>query len=234
MKEITFSWVLPIKNEAESLPQLFNEIHEVMGRQNFEIIAVNDASTDQTYAVLKKVKQNIPQLKIVHFDSHQGKWAALTAGIKRAKGEIIITLDSDLQDNPKQVRRLLQKLNEGFDIVSSWRKKRCDPYYKVIISQLGNRILSMLSKKQFKDVNSPFKVYRKNVLSNVPREGTLLRFAILFAHKAGYRVIEVPVIHRPRIYGKSKFGVIKYLRILYDLCLVLLLFSGSGRIRKTK
>lgn len=229
MIKITYSWVLPIKDEKMAIPQLIWEIKKAMQNRSFEIIAIDDASTDNSGLTLEKLSKKMPQLKIIHFKTHQGKWAALREGIKNSNGSIIITSDSDGQDKPSEVKKLLEQLEEGFDLVSGWRKKRHDPYYKILISRVGNYLISKLSQKEFKDLNSPFKIYRREVLAGLPKEGSLLRFSLLFAYKLCFRTREIPIIHRPRIYGKSKFGVIKYIRILYDLLLVYLLFSGSGR-----
>lgn len=230
MQSIEYSWILPIKDEVLSLPQIIGEIKEVMKGQSFEIIAIDDASKDETKEVLEKIAKDTPQLKFIHLKSQEGKWFALSLGLKKAKGETIITSDSDLQDDPREFPKLLTKLEKGYDLVSGWRKKRHDPFYKVLISKLGNLLVSFLTKKKFHDLNSPFKVYRREVLNNLASQGSLLRFTILFAYNLGFKVAEVAVHHRPRFYGKSKFGVVKYLRILYDLVLVLLLFSGSGRL----
>lgn len=227
-----FSWILPIYNEALSVSLLSVEIKEVMNGKSYEIIAVNDASEDSTAKVLQGISKKLNQLKIISLKTHKGKWAALLEGFKASKGQIIITLDSDLQDDPGQFPKLLKKLNKGYDVVSGLREKRQDPFYKVLISRLGNKLGSLLTGRLFKDLNSPYKLYRREVLENLPNTGSMLRFTMMFASKLGYKVDEVPIIHRRRLYGKSKFGIVKYIRILYDLILVLLLFQGSGRLRK--
>lgn len=239
MPKVFYSWILPIKNESQSLPQLIKEIIRAMGKNKFEIIAIDDSSTDYSLKTLKSLTSlsagrhgQIPQLKIIHFSSHQGKWAALSAGFKSSKGEIIITLDSDLQDDPKEVNKLLIRLSQDYDLISGWRKIRYDPFYKVAISKLGNLMVSAMTDRKFHDLNSSFKVYKRDVLENLPKQGSMLRFTMLFANKLGYRVAEVPIAHRPRLFGRSKFGLVKYLRILYDLILILLLFSGSGAIKR--
>ena len=219
-----FSWILPIKNESLSLSQLISEVASASGKKSFEIIAVNDASVDNSLSVLRQLQKIYPQLKIINFMTHIGKWAALSAGFKKAKADILITIDSDLQDDPAQVSRLLSRLNHGHDIVSGWRRHRKDPYYKIWLSDMGSKLLG------FRDLNSSFKIYRRQVLDVLPQAGTTFRFSLLFARKMGYKIAEVPIRHRPRLYGKSKFGIIKYTRILYDLSLILLLFSGSGRL----
>lgn len=236
---IKYSWILPVRNEAQSLPQLIAEITQTMrglpaGRQGkkYEIIAVNDASSDTTLTTLAFLMSPAPQSKIINFKLHQGKWAALQTGFEEAKGQIIITLDSDLQDNPREVRKLLNKLSRGYDLVSGLRSRRRDLLYKVWLSKLGNFLLASLTGIRFRDANSSFKVYKRQVIEAIPKHGSLFRFSMLFAQKLGYKVVEVPITHRPRLFGKSKFGIVKYLRIIYDLILVLLLFSGSGRISK--
>lgn len=240
--KVVYSWILPVKNEAESLSEILNEIRSVMGNFSsrgrpafgWEIIAVNDASTDDSLITLNSLISQIPQLQMINLKTHQGKWAALLAGFKASKGQIIITLDSDLQDDPAEIIKLLNKFGEGYDLVSGWRKIRQDSTYKVVISRLGNSLASTLTSHNFHDLNSPFKIYRREVLENLPKQGSMLRFTMLFADKLGYKVIEVPIKHRPRLYGKSKFGFVKYLRIIYDLVLILLLFSGSGKLLKSK
>lgn len=238
---MVYSWILPIKDEAESLHKLLSEITMAMKDRiasDWEVIALDDASKDNTLTTLTSLASRseqtskIPQLKVIHFKTHQGKWAALRAGFDASKGKVIITSDSDLQDDPAEVHKLLKKLNLGFDLISGWRHLRYDPSYKVLISRLGNNLASLLTGKNYKDLNSPFKVYRREIIDNLPTQGSLLRFSMLFAKRLGYKVAEVPVLHRPRLYGKSKFGIVKYLRIIYDLILVLLLFRGSGRLTK--
>ncbi|MBI3380344.1 glycosyltransferase family 2 protein [Candidatus Gottesmanbacteria bacterium] len=264
--KIIYSWILPIKNEEQVLPKLIKDLKRAMRGRSYEIIAVDDASDDNSYESLLSAEvghdffPHLPnslhssairrtrgaqgggraqkvwpsrRLLVIRLSSPQGKWAALREGIKVAKGEIIITSDSDWQDDPKEVKELLAKL-KSHDLVSGWRKVRHDPFLKILISRGGNYLVSILYKKDFKDLNSPFKVYRRNVVESIPKDGSLLRYSMLFAHKMGYKTIEVPVTHRPRIYGKSKFGVIKYLRIIYDILLIFLLFSGSGRLTRGK
>ncbi|MBI4035203.1 MAG: glycosyltransferase family 2 protein [Candidatus Chisholmbacteria bacterium] len=229
---MTYSWVIPIYNEAKSLTQLVTEINQ-FSRQPYEIIAVSDASTDNSLLILRRLSRRYP-IKVISLPSRQGKWPALITSLHHAQGNIIITLDADLQDNPNQFTKLLTKLNQGYDLVSGWRQLRRDTIYKVWISRLGNWLVSNLTHRRFHDLNSPFKVFRRELLTSLPLTGSLFRFSLLFAYKSGFKVAEVPIRHRPRRFGESKFGLIKYLRIIYDLILVLLLFSGSNRIAKTK
>ena len=209
MKTPTYSVIVPIRNESESLPQLFDELSVALRGRKYEVIAVDDASG--------------------HVD-HFGKWEALRTGIAYAAGSIIITMDSDLQDDPRELSKLLAKLNDGYDVVSGWRKNRQDPAYKVMLTKFANVIVSRLTGYPFHDFSSPMKVYRKEALEELPKEGSLLRYSYLLSHQLGLRIAEMPVSHRPRLYGQSKFGVVKYFRIFYDLVLIFLLFSGSGRL----
>lgn len=213
MKTPTYSVILPIRNEEASLPELFDEIEKAFAQKKYEIIAVDDASGRA---------------------DHFGKWEALRTGIAYAAGSIIITMDSDLQDDPRELSKLLAKLNDGYDVVSGWRKNRQDPRYKVVLTTLANTIISWLTGYQFHDFSSAMKVYRKEALEELPKEGSLLRYSFLLAHTLGLRIVEVPVMHRPRLYGQSKFGIVKYFRIFYDLVLIFLLFSGSGRLSHRK
>lgn len=192
-----YSIILPIRNEEESLPQLFDEIEQAFAGKRYEVIAVEDCIGN--------------------------KWEALRTGIEHAKGNIIITMDADLQDDPREVIKLLIP---GYDIVSGRRCPRRDPVYKIVLTRIANIILG------FHDFASPYKVYTRRALSLLPKEGSFLRYSFLFARKMGLRTLEVPVVHRERLYGKSKFGIVKYFRIFYDLILISLLFRGSGRIAK--
>lgn len=229
-RPVMYSWILPIRNEARSLPQLIDEIRQAMSGKRCQIVAVDDASSDRTLAVLKDLRRKLADIKIIHFSFPRGKWAALRCGIQQARGKVLITSDADLQDDPKGVSKLIEKLGQGFDLVSGWRTSRQDLWYKVAISRLGNAVISIVTHHCFHDLNSPFKVFRRRVVLDLPLEGSLFRFSLLFAECMEYKIAEVPIAHRSRRFGKSKFGPIKYIRILFDLFLVLLLFSGSGRL----
>lgn len=229
---VRYSWILPIRDEARSLPQLIREIGAVMARDRYEVICVDDGSRDSTDRTLKRLRRNHSPLRILSFRDPVGKWAALDRGIRSARGGIIITIDADLQDDPREVRVLLRMVQKGYDLVSGWRRPRHDPVMIVTLSRLGNWLVSRVTRRAYHDLNSPMKVYRRAVLDHLPRVGTLLRFSLLFADELGFCTIEVPVVHRPRRWGTSKFGTRKYLRIFYDFLLVRLLFWGSGGIRK--
>lgn len=208
MKSSVYSVVIPVHNEVDSIPILLREL----GRRG-EIIIVDDCSTDGSsrYAAIRLL-------------SRQGKWAALRAGIAKTHSEVIIVMDGDLQDDPREIPKLICKLDKGYDIVSSWRKNRQDPSYKILLTRAANIILG------YRDFSSPFKAYRREALAQLPQEGSFLRYSLLFAKKLRLRVAEVPVGHRPRRFGSSKFGILKYFRIFWDLLFITLLFTGSGRL----
>ena len=212
MKRPLYSIILPVRNEAQSLPILVREIKSAMGVKPYEIITVDDGSTDGSVGTISI--------------AHQGKWTALRTGIAKARGNIIITMDADLQDDPKEILSLLKKLHEGFDVVSGWRKRRRDPLYKIALTSIANAFYG------YHDFASPMKAYRIEALRELPIEGAFLRYSFLFAQKLGMKIVEIPVSHRERIYGKSKFGPIKYFRILYDIILISLIFRGSGKLRR--
>lgn len=229
---VRYSWILPSKDEARSLPQLTHEISRVMAGYSYEIVCVNDASMDDTVAVVRRLRQTNRRILLISLSHASGKWAALVCGLGSARGSIIITIDADLQDDPREVAKLLPHIDRGYDVVSGWRKRRLDPFSIIVLSTLGNWLVSCVTRRTYHDLNSPMKVYQRNVLDRLPTMGSFLRFSLLFADELGFHTIEVPIVHRKRRWGKSKFGVRKYLRIFYDFFLIRLLFWGSGGLRK--
>ncbi len=186
-------------NEVEALPILLPKIKRTMLGLSYELIIVDDGSTDGStkYATLKL--------------SHRGKWNALREGLKIARGSIIITCDGDGQDDPHEVRKLLKYLDSGLDIVSGQRQNRQDDFLYVLLSRIGNRLLG------FSDMNSQMKVYKVGVLRDLSKLLDSWRFILLLAKIKKYKVLEVPVKHYRRKFGKSKFGLVKYFSIGYDL-----------------
>lgn len=214
-----YSWVIPVQDEAQSLEILLSEIKRASSGKRAEIIAVNDGSTDGSAQILGSYSNHHPPIRLIHHRFPHGKWAALSTGIKNASGDVIITIDADLQDNPLEVSKLIEPLCRGYDIVSGWRTNRQDVWYKKWVSHLGNWYLSQLSGIRFHDLNSPFKVYRARVLPAIISSDSLFRFSLLRAYQLGYRITETPIAHRPRLFGTSKFGIAKYAQILLDLIL---------------
>lgn len=222
---MNLSIVIPAYNEKESLPTLLRKIDDVVKQMNlqYEIVVVDDGSSDGTDAVLKELKPQLPELRAILFRKNYGKSAALSEGFKFSRGEIIITMDSDLQDDPAEIPNLLKKLDEGYDLVSGWKKKRYDPLSKTIPSRLFNRVTSMLSGIRLHDFNCGLKAYRRDVLSEIHVYGELHRFIPVLAHWHGFKVSEIPVQHHPRQYGKSKFGITRFFYGFLDLITVLFL-----------
>lgn len=227
-----FSFIIPAKNEDGSIEILYEEIsHEAekLGKP-YEIIFIDDGSTDSTYDKIKKLHQKDKGVKAIKFRGNWGKSAALQSGFDYASGDIIFTLDADLQDNPKEIPILLSKLEEGYDLVSGWKKNRHDPITKVIPSRILNNFLTpLLTGVNLHDINCGFKVYRKDVVKSLNLYGELYRFIPVFAAKQNFKVGEIAVDHRSRTYGKTKFGWGRNIKGLLDLITITFL---TGYMRR--
>jgi len=219
----TISVVIPLYNERDSLEQLFTELNNTLrmiGRP-YEIIFVNDGSTDGSIEVLHKLCERSPLVKIIDFRRNFGKAAALAEGFKEAKGDIIFTLDADLQDDPREIPNFLRKLSEGYDLVSGWKYHRHDPISKTLPSKLFNKVASATTGVKLHDFNCGFKAYRREVIENVNLYGELHRYIPALAFGSGFKVAEIRINHRPRKFGKSKYGIARFTRGLLDLLTVL-------------
>lgn len=227
-----FSFVIPAKNEGGSIEILYEEIsHEAekLGKP-YEIIFIDDGSTDGTYDKIEKLHQKDKRVKAIKFRGNWGKSAALQSGFDHASGDIIFTLDADLQDNPKEIPILLSRLEEGYDLVSGWKKNRHDPITKVIPSRILNNFLTpLLTGVNLHDINCGFKVYRKEVVKSLNLYGELYRFIPVFAAKQNFKVGETVVDHRSRRYGKTKFGWGRNIKGLLDLITITFL---TGYMRR--
>jgi len=219
------SIVIPVKDEEESLPILYQEILAAVKplKKTFEIIFINDGSTDQSPKIIQKLHQKDKKVKIIQFRGNLGKSAGLSAGFEKAKGEIIITMDADLQDNPKEIPRFLKKIDAGYDLVCGWKKRRYDPPSKVIPSRFWNFLTSKLSDVKLHDFNCGFKAYRKNVAKSLNIYGELYRLIPILAAEKKFRITEIPVHHRSRRYGQSKFGWDRFLKGFLDMITVIFL-----------
>jgi len=217
------SIVVPAYNEYESLPELLKQIDEVLKPRQmaFEVIVVDDGSSDQTLSVLKELKNRHPELRVISFRKNYGKSAALQEGFKVVRGKYVITMDADLQDDPHEIPNLIAKLEEGFDLVSGWKKKRYDPINKTVPSKLFNFVTSRLTGIRLHDFNCGLKAYRREVVEDMHVYGELHRFLPVLAHWNGYRVGEIPVRHHPRKYGTTKFGMARFFNGFFDLLTVL-------------
>ncbi len=221
MEKLKFSVVIPAYNERENLPELFEKIAAVMEQigEGYEIILIDDGSTDGTDKLVKDFFERYP-LKYIRLRRNSGKSAALQAGFDHVEGEIVITLDADLQDDPAEIPRLLEHLEKGYDLVSCWKKRRRDPVSKTLPSRIFNWFVSKMTGVNLHDMNCGFKVYRREVVERIKLYGELHRFIPVLAAWKGFRVSEVPVVHHPRKYGKSKFGMERFLRGFFDFLTV--------------
>ncbi len=214
------SLVIPVLNEEEAAPILAKKLKETLQSlgTSYEIIFVDDGSTDRTLKVLLDLKSEIPSLKILELARRQGQTAALAAGINNANGDIIITMDGDLQHDPADIPMFLEKLNEGYDVVSGWRKLRTDNFViRRIPSLVANKLMRVVSGINVKDFGSTFKAYRAEVLKQVELFGELHRFIPVLAARVGAKIIEVPISVHPRTLGTSKYNLGRVFGVFEDL-----------------
>lgn len=223
------SIIIPVFNEQNSLDELYQRINDSLKGDKAEIIFINDGSTDDSFRILQAIKSKDKNVRLINFRRNEGKSKALTAGFKEAKGEVVVTMDADLQDQPEEINKLILKLDEGYDLVSGWKKERKDPYINVLFSRVFNFMLRILSGIQLHDINCGFKVYKKETLGNLDLYGDLYRFIPVLLAKQGYKVGEVEVAHAPRIYGVSKYGLSKFINGFFDLFTVLFLLNFNSK-----
>lgn len=222
------SVVIPLLNESESLKELYSSIKKVCdeNKYSYEVIFVDDGSTDNSFEVINELAKNEPKgvVKSISFGRNYGKSAALSVGFAHAKGDYIITMDADLQDDPTAIPELIKKIEQGLDLVSGWKKERLDPVFtKNIPSKLFNFVVSAMSGLKLHDFNCGFKIYRKETAKSLDIYGERHRFLPVLALWNGYKVGEEPVPHHQRIYGKSKFGVNRFFNGAFDLATLLFL-----------
>jgi glycosyltransferase involved in cell wall biosynthesis len=223
------SVVVPVHNEERSVALLYDELRSALEplEAPWEAIFVDDGSTDGTFSALTRLHNGADNVRVVRLRRNFGKAAALVAGFDQAKGETVVTIDGDLQDDPAEIPRLLAKLDEGFDLVSGWKAHRRDPLSRRILSRIFNRVTGALSGVRLHDMNCGLKAYRAEVVHGVRLYGELHRFIPVLAHYRGFRIAELPVNHRPREHGRSRYGVERYVRGFLDLLTV----SFIGRYR---
>jgi hypothetical protein len=224
------SIVVPVLNEAESLETLHREIVEANRgfTEPVEIIFVDDGSSDGSWKTIESLAARHAAVSGIRFRRNFGKAAALTAGMRAAHGELILTIDADLQDDPAEIPRMLGKLGEGYDVVNGWKEQRLDPWHKVYPSRVFNWLVSAITGLKLRDHNCGLKLFRTEVANEIRLYGELHRFIPVLAHARGFRVTEIAVHHRPRKFGSSKYGARRFARGFLDLLTVTFL-TGFGQ-----
>lgn len=227
-QDIAISVVVPVMNEEQNVRPLYEKLSaqlDALG-QHYEIIFVDDGSADKTFLALKALHaEHAGTVRVIRFRRNFGKTPALVAGFSRCRGEVIFTMDGDLQDDPEEIPRFLEKLDEGYDLVSGWKFPRNDPITKTFPSRVFNGIVSTMTGVHLHDINNGFKAYRRELIEDnqLKLYGEFHRFVPVMAHWRGYRIAEIKVRHHPRKYGVSKFGARRFGRGLIDLINVLFL-----------
>ena len=226
------SIAVAVYNEEESLPFLCEKLHAVMSGlgKTYEIVLVDDGSTDTSWKVMNEQAGKYPNLKLVKFRRNYGQTAAMSAGINESDGAVLITLDADLQNDPADIPALLAKLDEGYDVVSGWRKDRQDAFInRKLPSMIANKLIGKLTGVHLHDYGCSLKAYRREIISDVRLYGEMHRFIPALCRWAGGTVTEMPVSHHARKYGKSKYGISRTMRVVLDLMTVKFLLSYSTR-----
>jgi dolichol-phosphate mannosyltransferase len=223
------SVVIPVHNEERTVALLYEELGSALDPlgHSWEAVFVDDGSVDASFGALTRLHSANDNVRVVRLRRNFGKAAALAAGFAHAQGEIVVTIDADLQDDPSEIPRLLAKLDEGFDLVTGWKAHRKDPLSRRVPSKIFNWVTGRVSGLRLHDLNCGLKAYRAEVVRGLRLYGELHRFIPVLAHYRGYRIAEVPVNHRPREHGRSRYGVERYLRGFLDLLTV----SFIGRYR---
>jgi glycosyltransferase involved in cell wall biosynthesis len=226
------SFIIPCFNEVENLPRLLPELLRVIdeNRLSAEIVIVDDGSKDGSFDVLREHAEHDPRLKVVRFRRNFGQTAAMVAGIDHAQGEILVLMDADLQNDPSDVPKLLEKIREGYDVVSGWRRDRKDKWLtRRVPSQIANWIISRISGVRLHDYGCTLKAYRRSALEGVNLYGEMHRFIPIYASWSGGKVTEMVVNHRPRVAGVSKYGLGRTFKVILDLVTVKFLGSYSTK-----
>jgi dolichol-phosphate mannosyltransferase len=222
-KPTSLSVIVPIYNEAESLGELKDKLLQLKSRlsQPFEIIAVNDGSHDGSAKVLAEIAADWPEFKVINFRRNHGQTAAMMAGIDYASGDVIVSIDADLQNDPDDIPMLLEHLDKGYDVVSGWRQDRKDAALRRnLVSRIANSLISRISGVRLHDYGCTLKAYRREVIKGVRLYGEMHRFIPIYASWLGANVTEIPVRHYPRKFGRSKYGLERTIKVVLDLIVV--------------
>lgn len=231
-QRIDLSIIVPVFNEEKNVPLLYAEISSACAglNRNSEIIFIDDGSRDGSWPALKAVQAKDSRVRIIQLRKNFGQTAALSAGFNNARGQIIITLDADLQNDPKDFGLLIAKIDEGYDLVNGWRRDRKDKFIsRRLPSITANWLISRITKVRLRDYGCTLKAFRREVIEHINLYGEMHRFIPAIAAAIGVRIAEVPVNHRPRIHGKSKYGISRSIRVFLDLLTVKFLLSYSTR-----
>lgn len=225
------SVVVPLFNEAPSLNELYEKIVAALQALGIsaEMIFVDDGSTDNSFDALTHLRRRDQRVRVLQFRRNYGKSAALAAAFARARGDYLVTMDADLQDDPAEMKAMLDKLEAGYDLVSGWKRQRYDSFIKRFSSKIFNRVTSIVTGLRIHDINCGLKAYRRDVTQTIPVYGELHRFLAVLAHREGFRVGEIEVKHHPRKHGKSKFGPSRFTKGFLDLLTVLFLTRYTKR-----
>jgi len=224
--------IVPVYNEEENLEHFLDSVVAVMEREkyHYEIVFVNDGSTDRSTEILTSFAERMPQCKVVHFRRNFGQTAAMMAGLDYSSGDVIIPIDADSQNDPEDIPRLLEKLAEGYDLVSGWRKNRQDAKLtRNLPSWLANKLISRISGVKLSDYGCTLKAYRRSIVEDIKLYGEMHRFLPIYASWAGAKTTEIPVNHKARVLGESKYGLERVLKVPLDLMVVKFLSNYSQK-----
>ncbi|MEK7567330.1 MAG: glycosyltransferase family 2 protein [Patescibacteria group bacterium] len=225
------SIILPVYNEAGSIEELYLQIKNELALVSFkyEIVAVNDGSTDKSLEILEKIAKDDHNFRVLNLSKNYGQTAALSAGLDFASGEVIIPMDSDLQNDPADIPKFLELIDEGYDVVSGWRKDRKDNFLRRLPSQIANKLISYITNVKLHDYGCTMKAYSKEIIKDVRFYGEMHRFMPVYVAWHGARIKELVVNHRARIHDKSKYGIGRTFRVILDLLTVKFLMTYLGR-----
>ncbi len=225
------SFVVPAYNEEESLTPFYTQVSKMAPKlsSDYEIVFVDDGSTDSTLPMLKDLEKKDKRVRVFSFQRNRGKSDALTFAFQQAVGDLVVTLDADLQDRPEEIKKLMVRLNDGYDMVSGWRKDRRDSKFKVVTSKMFNLFASIFWGLKINDLNCGLKLYTKSAAQSLTLYGGMHRFIPILLHSEGFRVTEVPIKHDIRRFGKSKYGFFKVFTEMPDMLTMLFLSKYSKK-----
>lgn len=225
---MTLTFVIPVYNERDTLETLVQGIRQHAAPHAFRIVFVDDGSTDGSREILDALHASDPAIEVIRFRRNRGKSAALAAGFAYAQGDVVITMDADLQDDPPEIPAFLSKIEEGYDVVCGWKRTRRDPWHKTFPSRVYNAVIDRLFGLNIHDINCGFKAMRLDVVRAIPMYGELHRLIPVLAAYEGFRITEIPVEHHPRRHGESKYGFERFARGAIDV-LTVLFIGRNGR-----